>query len=204
MRDCRWQYNQFVANIGPIYHSIHVMALMGLREEYERSGKPLVSYVDLFREKDPRQVMAMEHEDGTLKYHARPNKTFPWSWKAMVWSLGTRTREKYAGGGIIAFWFAPREEIDILREVIFGPGTFVDRPKVWDFYITRADGATHRFRPDYGGITMELCIRRPDSPPPEGFEQMHTWSKSYYPQKGRAESNAEEKAKAAHFTKNLR
>ena len=70
----------------------------------------------------------------------------------MVWSLGTRTREKYAGRGIIAFWFAPREEIDILRECTFGCGAFSERPKVWDFDITRKDGTTHLFHPNYTGI----------------------------------------------------
>ena len=94
MLDCQWTYHQFVELFGSMDWSIHVMALMGLREEYEKSGKPLVSSVNLFREKDPRQVLAIEHEDGSGKYHAIPNKTFPWSWKAMAWSLGTPTREK--------------------------------------------------------------------------------------------------------------
>ena len=111
--DCLWQHNKFVTTYGRIDHCINVMAFMGLREEYERSGKPLVSYVDLFREEDPRLVKQMEYDGSRRRYHARPNKTFPWSWKAMVWSLDPGTREKYARGGIIAFWIAPREEIDV-------------------------------------------------------------------------------------------
>ena len=181
---------------------IHVMALMGLREEYERSGKPLVSSVNLFREEDPRQVMAMEHEDGSLKYHARPNKTFPWSWKAMVGSLDRETREKYAGGGIIAFWFAPREEIDRVRQSIFGLGTFNEPPKVWDFYIRRTDGVTHRFHPDYGGVTGELCIPRPDTAPPEGFEE--TWSKSHYTRRRVGLNQMPRRRRRLPITKNLR
>ena len=86
----------------------------------------------------------------------------------MVWNLNKPTREEYAGGGIIAFWFAPREEIDILRECAFGRGAFSERPKVWDFYITRKDGTTHLFHPNYRGnsIKMDILIRLPDTPPP--------------------------------------
>ena len=198
LEDCELQYNQFVEKFGAMNPIIHVLALMGLSEEYERFQR-LVPGVNLFREEDPRQVMEMEHEEGSLKYHAIRNKSLPWSWKAMAWSLDARTREKYARGGIIAFWFAPREEIDRVRQSIFGLGTFNEPPKVWDFYIRRTDGVTHRFHPDYGGVTGELCIPRPDTAPPEGFEQ--TCSKSNYPPKGRAESNSEETAKAAHYHK---
>ena len=195
LEDCELQYNQFVEKFGAMNPIIHVLALMGLSEEYERFQR-LVPGVNLFREEDPRQVMEMEHEEGSLKYHAIRNKSFAWSWKAMVWSMDARTREKYARGGIIAFWFAPREEIDV-REFMYEPGTFKVPPKVWDFYITRAaDGATHRFHPEFGGVTEELCLRRPDTPPPERFEQTKRES-SYPPQKRRAEPNAQEKAKAA-------
>ena len=65
LRDCLWQHNKFVTTYERIDHCINVMAFMGLREEYETSGKPRASIVNLFREKDPRQVLAIEHEDGS-------------------------------------------------------------------------------------------------------------------------------------------
>ena len=79
----------------------------------------------------------------------------------MVWKLEKPTRDLFTEGGIIDFWLAPRDDIDKLKLQTFGPGHFSGQPKVWEVYITRADGGTHFFHVRFKSKRVRFGEDRP-------------------------------------------
>ena len=145
--DCERAYKQFVSAYGEMSWSVLGNdALKALREMNEFEWTPQVTKVHLFCE-EIMLIPKMDHDKEGAGYAMNQTEKVPWSWKVMVWMLNKNTRENFAKGGIVDFWFAWKDEVDHLRLGADGIKKHKNKPKVWDFYIKRSDGKTYLLHP---------------------------------------------------------
>ena len=173
LEDCDRAYEDYKTQYGDKPWSVlGNEALKALRELLEEEWKPKVEKVDLFHQ-DIMHIPKVHHDRAGATYWLDIFETVPWSWKVMIAIMQHKNKEDFTKDGIVAFWFACKNEVDMQRMSTFGTNYYTARPKVWDFYITRKDGKTWLFHPAHSTSTVRVneVSDLPSTPPPTGFEK---------------------------------